>query len=92
MENTICPRCGGILYSGHVCHGNAGPAWQPLSTAPKDGTSILICRAGRGHEPFIVWWAETHWTADCAGDVDGLLQCASGVLWHELPEMPKTEV
>lgn len=62
--------------------------WKPFKTAPKDGTKILICRLSRAHEPVIVWWCGTHWSADCAGDVDAMIQCAIGVLWHKLPEMP----
>jgi len=68
-----------------------GSEWQPLATAPRDGTKILICRTGRAHEPVIVWFHVDHFTSDTAGDVEALLRYAQGVLWHPLPEMPQQE-
>ncbi len=64
--------------------------WKPIETAPRDGTKILICRTGRVHDPTIVWYTVDHWSNDGAGDIEALLRYASGVLWHPLPEMPKT--
>lgn len=30
--------------------------WQPIETAPKDGTEILACTRGTKWPPQIVWW------------------------------------
>lgn len=31
-------------------------AWQPIETAPKDGTEILVCRHGCGDRDFVRWY------------------------------------
>lgn len=47
--------------------------WQPIDTAPRDGTRILArSKNGGGFwtEPCVVWWAENAgW--DCDPDEDG---------------------
>lgn len=32
--------------------------WQPIETAPNDGTLMWLCRSGDDYEPSLGWWAE----------------------------------
>ena len=58
-------------------------AWQPIETAPKDGTEIL---AYDGFDRHIIYWCEEqgYW-ASKASDF------SSPDLWQPLPEPPKGE-
>ena len=60
--------------------------WQPIETAPKDGTQILLWeRQSRG--PFMGWWhdgwpsLESYWTDEAETEPDP-------THWMELPERP----
>ena len=52
-----CLRCGATSewIQGRVRDDLTETAWQPIETAPKDGTKILACVQG-GFETLIVWW------------------------------------
>lgn len=44
--------------------------WQPISTAPRDGSYII---AGRFDRDALIWVTHTHWeTATSAAESDGL--------------------
>ena len=71
--------------------------WQPIETAPKDGTQILLCQENWG--PWVGWWG-THdggrddwWFLDPSVDSRDKLNCwllTSGPThWMPLPEPPK---
>lgn len=76
-----------ILYSA--------PMWQPIETAPKDGTRILVVGNGWKY-PNILWWSAIHkeW-------IDNILDehyrfpdhVAWGYIpthWMPLPEAPRS--
>ena len=44
-------------------------SWQPIDTAPKDGTEILVCYAPSGYDPdfSIARWDGSKWAARCDG-------------------------
>lgn len=51
------------------------PAWQPIETAPKDGTALLLWEEASIH-PFVGWWAMGGWKVshehvDAEGGWDG---------------------
>lgn len=64
--------------------------WQPIETAPKDGTSILVL--ADGFAPSVARWRAEMWmTADMEGEYeDGELRNWEWNLtyWQPLPELP----
>jgi len=64
--------------------------WQPISTAPRDGTPILIQREP-GEWPFIGYWASPYryTKADSKkawiGHELGLLDDWDGLIWMPIP-------
>jgi uncharacterized protein (DUF2237 family) len=59
-------------------------AWQDISTAPKDGTRILLYRPGNGWCVVIAWWSES---AGAYGDYAGFFKDATH--WMPLPSPPE---
>lgn len=68
--------------------------WQPMETAPKDGTTILICGFGNVDQKYFV--ADVRWNDyendwclfDPAADTHNW-PCYSPSHWMPLPEPPK---
>ena len=53
--------------------------WQPIETAPKDGTPVMLCYAPGGH---ILWLCAAEWGSASPG----YTRCASYSGWfHKLP-------
>lgn len=62
--------------------------WQPIETAPRDGTRILINRPPcskngfrEGRDPIVAYWCD----GEFVGEGGGWL----ATLWHPLPDLPK---
>ena len=77
----------GIRY----VHADLVPTWQPIETAPKDGTNILLCDGDAGDSPQFTghwvadeqaWWG---WESEC----EMLAFCPSH--WKPLSEPPTTD-
>ena len=63
-------------------------SWQPIETAPKDGTFILMMCKG-AEIPAVVQWTESGWK-EC-GDADDYVPVWSDPeSWMPLPVPPKT--
>lgn len=70
--------------------------WQPMETAPKDGTQILVTRQGRYRlETWIAYWYESEYisgkgwrTSD--GEFIHWVE-PDATHWHPLPPAPKEE-
>jgi len=62
--------------------------WQPIETAPKDGTMILVCWAGSGMHPIVSRWLlrSMAWTHPFNKPVNPPTH------WMPLPEPPKISV
>jgi len=68
--------------------------WQPIETAPIDGTWVLVVICGTHEDgypyvPSVDQWVDGHW------DIENYLE--TGKEWHPthwmpLPELPKAEV
>lgn len=56
--------------------------WQPIETAPKDGTDILVFSPESG-EMFVAYYKRGEWFFA----VNNTLSCVSH--WRDLPEPPK---
>ena len=62
--------------------------WQLIETAPKDGTSILVCTTGM-RTPWLAYWKEMtrvpdRWEAPGLGPIR-----FTATHWMPLPEPPK---
>lgn len=82
-QEIECQRCNWL---------NTAYEWQPIETAPKDGTCILICR------PYFLppmykintcQWEEGVWLSN--GCVDDYLTFPDATHWMPLPEPPTEE-
>lgn len=70
--------------------------WQPIETAPKDGTYILLNQRYLPDEPFIGYWFNRKWEADArAYDTNGDAIVISNIggqadidFWMPLPASP----
>jgi hypothetical protein len=59
-------HCGSISWerrieeNRYICCSCKRPLWQPIETAPKDGTMILVwfSEAARA---MLLWWFDDHW-------------------------------
>ena len=80
-----------------------GAGWQPIETAPKDGTWFVICLPGEGFE--IGRFDPTNWTEYVPSEIDGLFRQQERVIyewggfnnfqsathWMPLPAPPATK-
>jgi hypothetical protein len=74
--------------------------WQPIETAPKDGTEILLCRAvdADGHSitgksfgvfcQVAAWWGTERWVVYCSLIHDPSLHFEP-THWMPLPKAPE---
>lgn len=86
----------GLQNNGHVCDGCkfalsladalAAQDWQPIATAPRDGTEILAWVIEPEPEISVVYWAGDNyeWT-DARNETE-----VSPTLWRPLPPTPET--
>lgn len=71
--------------------------WQPIETAPRDGTRILVLACGNVHichwgmpEPhFVERGSENRWVTDSTGQWDHRDSIRNVTHWMSLPEPPK---
>ena len=60
--------------------------WQPIETAPRDGTEVLITH---GRTTVVAWWSDIFGWRDW-GDIGwGGMQDVAPTHWQPLPEPPK---
>ena len=59
--------------------------WQPIETAPKDGTHILIYRAAWANSIAVCYWSRDNdeWQTGLYSPFNG------AIYWMPLPEPPK---
>lgn len=56
--------------------------WQPIATAPRDGTAVLLCTEDRSLQ--IGWWSQSSGRWSYGGGVWG----DNVELWQALPDVP----
>lgn len=62
--------------------------WQPIETAPKDGTVIVAISGVAGHNGYsIIFWDEDGWAGYTAEDEKRLVRFPPA-LWCDIPEPP----
>lgn len=63
--------------------------WQPIASAPKDGSTILLCEGTRAFQGF--WYADNgYWVPSAWGDYASLEESATNPThWMPLPEAPE---
>jgi hypothetical protein len=60
--------------------------WQPIETAPRDGTEIIVCRRFEGRKFMgVVMWDGRYWTIDYGFP----FYFDNPTHWMPLPEPPK---
>lgn len=62
--------------------------WQPIETAPKDGTCVDIWTGSR-REPDCRWHVVYGWVTDLSDDGQPGPFCVDATHWMPLPEAPK---
>jgi len=93
-----CEKCGEGVTPGLCRRKDADMAWQPIETAPKDGTDVLLWESN-SYVPFVGAWRDGRrpgWCCDTEHyDTDGNA-CVISNLWQEgithwmpLPAQPK---
>ena len=61
-------------------------AWQPIETAPKDGSPVLVFKPG--YVMYVAWWNGTMWTF-LLHPKQGDLGIYGVTHWQPLPAPPK---
>lgn len=67
--------------------------WQPIETAPKDGTYILVCATGNYH-PITACWSSYHPNAEGSKCWRTTKVCGNKVgatYWMPLPPPPESK-
>ena len=74
----------------HSCQSPELDPWEPIETAPKDGTEVdlwLVPHSGRGRRIIGAWWVSSGWrTGD--GMLDSTLRLSH---WMRAPQSPRGE-
>ena len=67
--------------------------WQPIETAPRDGTEILLYVGTLCHDYGVAWWNGEWWemgSRECAGMKDRFdVEFGAPTHWMPLPEPPE---
>ena len=71
-------------------------SWQPIETAPKDGSFVLLTNGYRRQSHPGGWVSIGYWTHDLRGDGAGFYHAAgiaklTPTYWMPLPEPPETQ-
>lgn len=64
--------------------------WQDISTAPKDGTFILLYSPGDGRADLGVWQDTVSW-GECWTDDDMFCNLLNPTHWIPLPPIPEVK-
>lgn len=59
--------------------------WQPIKTAPKNGSEILVCNVNQGGVRQLVSWNQVYHYWQCKGEVDLHFQWTH---WISIPPSP----
>jgi hypothetical protein len=70
---AVCPSCEGVHMTG----------WQPIETAPKNGTAVLGWDKDEGH--YVTWCSEGSW----GQSVDDCVYLQFPTHWRPLPPPPE---
>ncbi|MET3929522.1 hypothetical protein ABIE51_001409 [Lysobacter sp. OAE881] len=65
-----------------------GQSWQPIETAPKDGTTIIIAYSLGGQHVETAWWDGEGWAYNWH-EYDGTSYVKDVTHWQPLPAPPK---
>lgn len=61
--------------------------WQPIETAPKDGTRVLLFRRGWAESVSVGWWGGLWETWNVAGGITS--EFVHPTHWMPIPEPPE---
>ena len=64
--------------------------WQPISTAPKDGTTLFLAKINTSAKSRHLWWAISgYWSSEYGFWSDGRDKLNPPTHWTPLPKLSK---
>ena len=64
------------------------PQWQPIESAPKDGSRIIVYCANDLMPPAIVYWFDEHWRISANYvEGNGFARYNEPTYWCEIPQL-----
>lgn len=83
-----CNSCWTRRWAERKLQGQDEGEWQPIDTAPKDGTEILTCNMNQGGIMRLIYWYRTTGQWRTKGAV---IVCLQDTHWMPLPQKPGKE-
>jgi hypothetical protein len=72
---------------GEIMKSDTTNGWQPITTAPNDGTEILIWDVAN-NRPALAHWENGRWLNNHYGNREPLWHFTGVMNWQPLPEAP----
>ena len=80
-----------IFAAGYAAKIKA-PQWQPIESAPKDGTHILVCTAGSDYYAVTVHWFDNNWHETMSWDGElAIYELKKPTHWIGIPPTPEAK-
>ena len=84
-----CPECAQTIIRDLLAAVRACEGWQPIATAPKDETRVLLYRGDWMESVAVGWWSRSEETWIIAGGATSVF--ARATHWMPLPAGPEVQ-